>query len=122
LITSEQAHRFCKEQNKQKERKQVKLTPTISIIAVVAAIAGAVLLQSSATLAQSGGGYGITAFSLNSGGTSSGGDYTLASVIGQPYAGQISGGSYTLAGGFLPAIGNSSGGNDQSVYLPMILK
>ena len=36
------------------------------------------------------------------GGQSSGGDFMLTSVIGQPEAGIISGGDYDLFGGFLP--------------------
>src|SRR5439155_18754586 len=34
------------------------------------------------------------------GGTSSGGNYTLAGTIGQPAAGTLEGGSYQLVGGF----------------------
>jgi hypothetical protein len=38
------------------------------------------------------------------GGTISGGDFTLTSTIGQPYAGVMSGGDYEMLGGFLPGV------------------
>jgi hypothetical protein len=39
------------------------------------------------------------------GGVSTGGVYTLTSVIGQPAANQLSGGNYQVQGGFLAAVG-----------------
>ena len=56
-------------------------------------------------LAQSGGGYDLSWFTIDGGGgTSFGGDYRLESSIGQPDAGPLmSGGEYTLVGGYLPA-------------------
>jgi hypothetical protein len=56
-------------------------------------------------LAQSGGDYNLSWFTIDGGGgTSSSGDYRLESSIGQPDAGPLmSGGEYTLVGGFLPA-------------------
>ncbi|MCC7354689.1 MAG: hypothetical protein IT330_13160 [Anaerolineae bacterium] len=61
----------------------------------------ALLLISLPSLAQTGGGYGLTWSTIDGGGsTSTGGGYELSGTIGQPDAGLLSGGGYTLAGGF----------------------
>jgi len=57
-------------------------------------------------IAQSGGEFTLSWFTVDSGGgTSSGGGYTLRGSIGQADAGRLTGGVYTLNGGFwvLPA-------------------
>ena len=60
------------------------------------------LLSASVVLAQSGGSYDLSWWTVDSGGYtfSAGGSYSLGGTIGQPDAGALSGGSYTLAGGF----------------------
>jgi hypothetical protein len=72
-------------------------------------------------LAQSGGSYDLSWWTVGSGGdTVSGGGYTLMGTAGQPDAGTpLTGGGYTLTGGFWPS--EVSGGG-QGVYLPIILK
>ena len=46
--------------------------------------------------------YDLSWHTFEPGGTSTGGSFTLAMVIGQPDAGNMSGGSFDLQGGFLP--------------------
>ncbi len=53
-------------------------------------------------LAQTGGPYDLSWHNVGSGGSASGGSYSLDASIGQPDAATMSGGSYTLTGGFLP--------------------
>ena len=70
--------------------------------------------------AQSGGGYDLSWYTIDSGGAtlSTGGTYSLGGTIGQPDAGSMLGGSYTLTGGFwsgTPAVVHS-------VFLPITLK
>ena len=63
----------------------------------------AVLLAGSSMLALAqGGGYDLSWWTVDGGGTTSGtgGVYALAGTIGQPDAGTLSGGAYTLDGGF----------------------
>tara|TARA_R110000782_G_scaffold12913_5_gene38259 strand:+ start:2125 stop:2547 length:423 start_codon:yes stop_codon:yes gene_type:complete len=60
-----------------------------------------------AALAQSGGPYEITSWTIDGGGitNAAGGAYTLSGTIGQPDAGPtLSAGSYDLSGGFWPAV------------------
>ncbi len=58
--------------------------------------------------------------------TSSGGDYSLTGVTGQPEAGPTmsdSTGQYSLTGGFVGvAPGGGGGGEGGNVYLPLIIK
>ena len=69
-------------------------------------------------LAQSGGLYDLTWSTVDGGGgVSTGGDYTLRGIIGQPDAGAMSGGDYTLAGGFWP-----DAAIQYDVYLPLVLR
>ena len=59
-----------------------------------------------AAVAQSGGPYTITAWTVDGGGISNatGGVYTLSGTIGQPDAGPtLSGGAFSVDGGFWPA-------------------
>ncbi len=59
------------------------------------------LLFSTATYAQSGGGYDLTWSTIDGGGgTSTGGIYSLTGTIGQPDAGVMAGDIYTVNGGF----------------------
>jgi hypothetical protein len=80
------------------------------------------LLWAAPTLAQ-GGVYELSHGTLsNGGGSHSGGDYQLTSVIGQPEAGPVlSGGKYTLVGGFLPVPVGGRQGGASVIYLPIIL-
>ncbi len=69
-------------------------------------------------LAQTGNGYDLTWWTVDSGGgISSNNGYELDGTVGQPDAGFASSGTgYTLAGGFL------SDNNPPNLYLPIILR
>ena len=70
-------------------------------------------------LAQSGGPYALTWFTVDGGGGESvASPYTLNGTIGQPDPGAPRGGGYTLEGGFW---GGKLYGR-MSVYLPLILR
>lgn len=80
----------------------------------------ALILLADHVLAQSGGGYEITAFTVDAGGGEScGGNFAIAGVIGQPDAGKMTGGSYTVEGGLSPVANCPAA---YSIYLPLILK
>jgi len=90
---------------------------SLAAILVVILLAGA-----SFALAQ-GGGFDLPWFSVDGGGTtaSEGGEFSLASTIGQPDAGTLSGGEFALSGGFqvnsaAPVQGSSS------VFLPLVIR
>lgn len=74
-----------------------------------------------AVLAQTGQ-FELSWGSIDSGaGTSTGGDYILQAVAGQPDAGSSSGGDFTVQGGFLvPAI--APGEQQQFILLPLLQK
>ena len=81
-----------------------------------------VLLVSSLVRAQSGNGYDLTWFTVDSGGkNSSTGGYQLGGAIGQPDAGVLSGGDYTLAGGFWQG-GGSAEPPAHYIFLPLVLR
>lgn len=67
--------------------------------------------------AQAGGGFDLTWSTIDGGGTSTGGSYTLSGTMGQPDAGTLSGGSYTLTGGYW-----SGSATVYRAYLPLVLK
>ena len=79
----------------------------------------AVFLTSSVALAQTGGGYDLTWWTVDGGGgTASSAAYELIGTIGQSEAGVVlSGGEFTLYSGFW-----SSGMTQYMIYLPLILK
>jgi len=69
--------------------------------------------------AQTGGGYDLTWYTIDSGGgTSTGSSYTLLGTIGQPDAGvAMTGGGFTLVGGFW-----GGAASQYKVYLPLVIK
>lgn len=68
-------------------------------------------------LAQTGGEYDLSWFTVDGGGEASNQNgYTLTGTVGQPDVGVMSGGAYTLAGGFWGPTGS------ENIYLPLILK
>ncbi len=79
------------------------------------------LLLPAIALAQEGGDYRITSWSLESGGRSDGADYVLAGSVGQVEAGApLTGGSYRLTGGFW---GGAVGPRfEHRIYLPLTLR
>ncbi len=78
------------------------------------------LLSASVALAQSGGSYHLSWWTVDSGGgTSSGGHYALSGTVGQPDAGALSSGNYTLAGGFWAG---ATGQVRHLLYLPLVYR
>ncbi len=77
------------------------------------------LLSASVVLAQSGGSYDLSWWTVDSGGYtfSTGGSYSLGGTIGQPDAGAPSGGSYSLTGGFWG--GAMAASAQRHLYLPL---
>ena len=73
-------------------------------------------------LAQSGGGYDLSWWTVDGGGgtSSTGGGYSLGGTAGQPDAGVLSGGVYALAGGFWR--GGALAGPWYLIYLPIVLR
>ncbi len=70
-----------------------------------------------AAIAQTGGGYDLTWYTVDGGGgTSSGGGYTLSGTAGQPDAGTLSTGTYTLAGGFWAGLAEAL----NHLFLPLV--
>jgi hypothetical protein len=79
---------------------------------------GLLLVVASTALAQSGSGYDLTWNTIDGGGGSSGGGYTLVGTIGQPDVGiAMNGSSYTLVGGFW-----AGAISQYVVYLPLVIK
>lgn len=80
------------------------------LIRIVGATFGIASVLGIAGGAAAGGpNYDLSWYSVDGGGgTSTGGDFVLAGVIGQPDAGTITGGDFVLAGGFLA--GGAAGG------------
>ena len=77
------------------------------------------LLFGTVVLAQSGGGYDLSWYTVDGGGYtwSTGGNYSLGGTIGQADAGTLFGGGYSLGGGFW-------GGTaiEYPIYLPLVLR
>ena len=76
------------------------------------------LLSPVLVLAQSGGEFDLSWWTVDGGGgLSTGGPYILDGAVGQPDAGTLGGGPYTLVGGFWSGI--TAAGD---IYLPMVLR
>lgn len=81
----------------------------------------ALLLAGGVAWAATAGPYGLSWFTLDGGGGTSGRDgYTLSGTAGQADAGVSAGDGYTLAGGFWPG-GKVAPAPIQQVYLPIVL-
>jgi hypothetical protein len=80
----------------------------------------AVWLAYGSVLAQTGGGYDLSWWTVDGGGSAvSGGAYALMGTVGQPEPGAVlTGGTFTLYSGFWPA----GGAARYSIYLPLVLK
>jgi hypothetical protein len=82
-------------------------------------ILGVLLVVVSVALAQTGGGYDLTWWTVDGGGsTLAGGSYTLRGTAGQPDAATWQGDTYTLSGGFW----GRAAPTGRTVYLPIVLK
>jgi hypothetical protein len=80
------------------------------------------LLAPVATLAQSGGDYDLSWFTVDGGGgLNSNGNYSLHGTAGQPDAGFLAEGEYTLSGGFWGG-GAAAVAVEHTIYLPLVLR
>jgi hypothetical protein len=94
--------------------------------AVACALAAILLLAAvggSVALAQSGGPFDLTWYSIDGGGqtncASTGGSFALSGTIGQPDAGPpLGGGTFGLGGGFWPG----GAAAPYRVYLPIVMR
>jgi hypothetical protein len=67
-------------------------------------------------------GYSLDWYTIDgSGGSSSGGGYSLGGTLGQPDAGLLGGGSYTLNGGFWGGV-IVPVQNNYDLFLPLVLR
>jgi hypothetical protein len=80
----------------------------------------ALLLVAGGVWAATSGPYGLPWSTVDGGGTSTGGVYTLSGTAGQPDAGVLSGGEYTLGGGFWR--GGAVATAAYRVYLPVVMR
>ncbi|MBU0702706.1 MAG: hypothetical protein KKC18_02440 [Chloroflexi bacterium] len=83
-------------------------------------ILAALLLITGAVVAQTGGGYDLTWWTVDVGvGTVAGGGYTLTGTAGQPEPGPaLSGDGFTLTSGFWPGGGGIA--SVAKIYLPLV--
>ncbi len=92
------------------------------VVTLVAVLVLLLLVSSTLiALAQTGGGYDLSWYTIDGGGSATGGGYTLTGAIGQPDAASASGGGYSLTGGFWVG-GSSASNNTKYIYLPLVLK
>jgi hypothetical protein len=87
---------------------------------IVLVIAMGLFLLPALGLAQTGGGYDLTWYTIDGGGDRvSGGGYTLAGTAGQPDAGAaLTSGGYSLVGGFWAGAGAAQ----HRIYLPLVVR
>lgn len=80
-----------------------------------------ILILTATALAQTGGDYDLSWWTVDGGGgTSSGGLFSLSGTAGQSDAGLLSGGVYTLGGGFWG--GGAVTTPTYDIFLPLILR
>ena len=90
----------------------MKRTLSTALLALVLA-SGVVLAASS---------YNLSRHTIGGGGESSGGNYILHGIIGQPDAGILNGGAYNLVGGFWHAAGAGENPGGHRLYLPAVMR
>ena len=100
------------------------IKPTRIKVAIILTLA-MFLLMTAIVLAQSGGDYSLSQWTVNNGGgVSNGGSFAVSATLGQPDAGALmSGGQFGLQGGFGPPEdpGSTQPPADHDVYLPMVV-
>ena len=93
---------------------------------ILLAVGCALLLAVPLAIAQSGGGYDLSRWTVDGGGgalggTGGAGTYTLMGTIAQPDAAVLTGGGYSLAGGFW--VGEGGGvAAEYDIYLPLVVR
>jgi hypothetical protein len=104
-------------------RMSLKAGKVILALAALLLLASIGILQAQGTaLAQSGDGYDLSWWTVDGGGESSGGSYTLGGTAGQPDAGELAGGSYILGGGIWGGGEVTVPPETRRIYLPLILR
>ena len=98
-----------------------RVSPLLLVLALSTLLSGPMMARRGAA-AQSGGPYGLTWSTVDSGGytVSSGGPFTLGGTIGQADPGLMVGGEYTLGGGFWGG-GPRQSGPEHRIFLPLVL-
>jgi len=95
------------------------LVVATALLLLVLSGAEGLVVGTATAQAQSGGGYDLTWWTADGGGSRlTGSRYVLQGTAGQPDAGALNGGGYSLAGGFWG--GGAAGGYD--LFLPLILR
>ena len=80
-----------------------------------------ILYLAASVLAQTGGDFELSWWTVDSGGgTSTGGQFSLSGTAGQPDAGLLSGGVYSLGGGFWG--GGAVTAPEYDIFLPLTLR
>jgi hypothetical protein len=104
-------------------RMSLKAGKVILALAALLLLASIGIPQAQGTaLAQSGDGYDLSWWTVDGGGESSGGSYTLGGTAGQPDAGELAGGSYILGGGIWGGGEVTVPPETRRIYLPLILR
>ncbi len=91
---------------------------------LLASICIAILLTPAFAVAQSGGDYDLSWYSVDGGGATfcTGGAYTLGGTTGQADAASLSGGDYVLRGGFWGSGMTGVVVAHDHIYLPLVLR
>ncbi len=102
------------------KRRRIKAGKTL--LALVALVA--LLLLASTSLAEPGGAYDLSWWTVDGGGGAIGGVvYTLNGSAAQPDAGPaLASGDYTLVGGFWNGAGIAPAPGMPSIYLPLVVR
>lgn len=106
---------------------KMQSTKVIGILALCAVMLALVPINADAPPAQAqAGGYEVVLVGWGSGGRTSGGNYTMNMVIGQPEADQIRGGDYLFSGGIgagprHAAVDIPEPDQESTIYLPFVV-
>lgn len=103
-------------------RQSMDLHRAVWILLAACCVLGATMPLA---LAQNGGEYDLSWWTLDGGGDALAGSgtsglYTLIGASGQPDAGVLAGGGYTLEGGFWTSVGIAE--IEHTIYLPVVLR
>jgi hypothetical protein len=95
---------------------RLRVLTLLGLIALL--VMAGLLLAAPAAQAQSGGEYDLTWNTVDGGGTSSGGGYTLTGTVGQADAGTLGSGGYAVGGGFWASFAEAI----YELFLPVTLR
>jgi hypothetical protein len=102
--------------------RDLRPTGTVLLLLALLLVSAALLPGEHAVLAQVGGDYDLSWWTVDGGGAtfSTGGSYSLGGTMGQPDAGAIAAESYVLQGGFWP--GGEIMTSLYRIYLPLVMR